>query len=275
MKVNPLTVYFVPLLLCFLLLIQSRIILGAKHMSESRQIAEWVISYPGGEILLVGSDDNLVISGRTGLPEYDFEIRAIDIRDCNEKVREITSEELRRLGSLPSLKGLGIDRRYLPANALKIIGEMKNLEALSFNGEITSLEVLGGLKQLEFLDISGSNVGDEGLRGVDQLQSLNTLNVAECAIGDTALRSIAELHRLIFLDLSGTGVSDEGIAMVSQLPRLQYVRLRRTGVSDDGLQLLENHPTLRNVYAKDSRVSEKGAETLRRTLRKGAVVAHE
>jgi len=237
----------------------------------NRKIGEWVISYPGGEILLVGHGSNTIVSWHSGLPDGDFEIRSITIRDCGEEVRKLSPERLQQIKNLTSLTDLSIANRYLPTDALEIICQMSNLESLWYNGPLESLKCFETLDKLEFLDISGSELKD-GLSGIEKLESLETFRAVDGDIGDTDVVLLEKAKLLMTLNLSGTHITDDGLKAIASLPMLHYLTIRNTQISDAGLRHLHHHPTLRNVFAKNTKVSPESAVILQQSLGRGANV---
>ena len=127
----------------------------------------------------------------------------------------ITADGLRTLKPCPLFRHLHLEKVSLaPADLMPVIGEFKDLSALSVND---------------------MPVTDDLLPNLLPLKGLNTLSLQNTSVADAGAASLAKLTSVKVLFLDGTKLTDEGLRSLKVLNNLTMFSARRTSVSAQAL----------------------------------------
>src|SRR5262245_55820244 len=230
------------------------------------------------------------------LPAGDFQITGIDLTGA--VMRPV---ELGKLNGLLSLRELYLPGPIWnpgggnedPAQALKAIATLKNLEKLyfgwHFNAQISirdkqMTELLGltelhelrcsqcglasinlsSLSKLRSLDLAYNSFTDTGLQGLSGLKDLRRLILRDTMVTDEGLKHIAGLTRLEELDLSGTRITEKGIESLRGMTAMRKLNLLGAQATDASMDVLAGMEHLESMNLYRTRITNAGAARLQK-----------
>lgn len=144
----------------------------------------------------------------------------------------LNEEQLVAIGQLEQLEELSFGSCRLVDEDLHHFDQLANLRALriTFNGETIGdgIKYLAPLDSLEELNLSNTQITTNHWLHLTHLQSLRILRLVNVPIDDDSVPYLLEMNQLEKLDLTGTNVTLEGAMQLADLPNLQGL-----GVSDE------------------------------------------
>ncbi len=136
-------------------------------------------------------------------------------------------EDIRRLSSARSLIAGGV---VFPADGLKFIVDLRNLESISLD------------------EGRAGNLRDDDMRWLTKLPKLKSLHISTSNLTNDALRHIAAIPQLESLDIGGTKFTDDGIALMASALSLQSLTLNGTQLTPGLLVHLRRMPQLSSLH---------------------------
>ncbi|HUE70962.1 MAG TPA: hypothetical protein VMP01_08735 [Pirellulaceae bacterium] len=141
---------------------------------------------------------------------------------------------------------------------------MPHLRGLSLSLIRQPVAGLSKLQSLEVLELDECAVNNSMLDELESLKRLRELSLAETKITSEGLEHLAGLSQLEKLVLDDTLIDDSGLSHLSGLLRLNDLSLARTHVSGDGLRHLDRLPHLQILSLIDTEISDADIEALKR-----------
>ena len=210
--------------------------------------------------------------------------------------------DLANIAGLTKLTSLNLECPDVTDEGLKHLAGMSNLYCLRLNGtKITDagLAHLAGLSKLGYLELKNTQIGDDGLKQLAGLTEMNTLFLASTKVTDKGLDHLRDMKKLQVLNLDDTSVTDKGMAALVEYPSLRGLRclylngdaitdegipticqlkslavldLRGTRITDASLPRFKALKSLYNLCLSGPGITEEAVNTLRKDLRRQAVV---
>jgi antitoxin (DNA-binding transcriptional repressor) of toxin-antitoxin stability system len=180
----------------------------------------------------------------------------------------ITDKELALIKPLSDLQRLDLHDSITTDEGLRLLGQMRRLEALYlWNTLITDagLSHLRGLKHLHLLNLSGTKITDKGLEQVGQMTTLDMLRVDDTKVTDAGLGQLKQLERLCMLGLERTAVGDAGLPHIAVFGKLDYLSLDGTRVTDAGIKQLSGLKSLSRLSLEDTAITDAAIAILVKT----------
>lgn len=176
------------------------------------------------------------------------ECREIPIYGVVLKATGLTTDGLRALSTLPSLKSL-------------TLGNPKLNSTVSKKG----LQYLINAPKLRELCVSRCDIDDDKLAVICKIRNLFRLDLAgNKKIDDHSLEVIADnSKKLEVLNIDDTSVTGHGLAHLNRIKKLGYLSVIRLNVNENDLLALK-HPEMINIDVTGTKVSANGAERLRK-----------
>ncbi|MBI4601897.1 MAG: sulfatase-like hydrolase/transferase [Planctomycetes bacterium] len=158
-----------------------------------------------------------------------------------------------------------LNRRDVPDEALRLIGELEDLTDLSL--EETSVGDAGAghlaaLEKLEWLNLYRTRIGDEGLAHLSRISSLKLLPIGETRVTDAGLVHLKRMGRLEYLGLRGNKVTDRGLEHLARLAGLKGLHLGATAVTDAGAARLAGLGKLEKLWLDGTAITDVAVEHL-------------
>lgn len=183
-------------------------------------------------------------------------------------------QDVRKLGSLTTLKRLDMDGEGLTVSGLNGIGSLTTLEELSLSFTDVSdegLQPLARLTNLRKVQLTRTEVVGPGLRHLAALPKLEYLGLFGCKTSDEGLASIARMESLKYLGLSGAECTDSGLAHLTGLTNLEDLNLSRAKISDAGLVHLWPLSNLKVLDLHMTAVTTDGVNQLKQSIPKAKI----
>jgi|GEM_PF-444391 len=177
---------------------------------------------------------------------------------------DATNAGIAKLVALKNLRLLNLQRTsYMTDDALAVIAKMPSiqyLEVLYNNIGNDALKHIGQMKQLRSLDIRGCvYINNEGLEHITGLNNLRALRLRQTVLGDEGLQKLAALPNLINLWIEDALISDDGLAVLPKLANLEDLTIFRcSNVTDEGLKHLKPLQKLRQLNLRDLSINGSG-----------------
>ncbi|CAJ1020604.1 Leucine Rich repeat, putative [Leishmania lindenbergi] len=204
--------------------------------------------------------------------------QSLTLRVLNLKGSTISSEGLRGLADISTLKSIGVSHmRYLTTLAPLVTptaranGRHCGIEEIDAQFSPLTNEGIGGLEKLRWLrrlDLSmtpisdvtglaashslkdlylnGTRVDSPGLAGLEQLPMLSLLNIARTKV--TSLKQVAKSRSIQTLIAYSCQITDDGFIGVGEMPRLSTLDVSTTKVTN--LSVLQKSPSLKSLRAQ-------------------------
>lgn len=153
----------------------------------------------------------------------------------------VTDEDVAQVAKLSGLRRLSLHRTSTTDEIASAVGELKSLEALSFEGtQITDAGVaqLVGLKNLRSLSLRHTVITDAALESLSQMESLEELRVGYTRVSAAGMAHLAKLKSLRFLGV--TRPSQTMMDEISKLSQLERLRANSGQLQLDKLRQLTN-----------------------------------
>ena len=145
------------------------------------------------------------------------------------------------------------DSSALTASDYAQIGHLTQIRSLSvgkgFNDE--ALKALGGMAGLEALSTNGMDVSDEGARALAAFKGLRSIAIFHPGkrLTGTGLAALAAVPHLERLTVAGSvAFADEGMAAVATITQLKNFRTWHSGVTIEGVRKLVALKQLTSIY---------------------------
>jgi Leucine-rich repeat (LRR) protein len=204
-------------------------------------------------------------------------------------VHPLTSDEIKRLAEIPTLKEVYIANQEFFDDDLAVLAKLPRLSALwleSPNLRGPGLLHLKACRELKRLFLR--EVNPEMLAAASQLKSLEWIDLVRGKIKDESLRPLASLPRLTKLSLDGRLCSGAGLAafhshsklttieisgakklpeevfrIIAAVPCLESLELSSSKLSTEGLQAIAAAPRLKSLDLSHSEgLSEEGLQAI-------------
>jgi Leucine Rich repeat len=170
------------------------------------------------------------LAGDDAVQARTAELRAV--RTDSNDFTGPTSEDLRLIGALTSLKQLIISSEELNDHSIQQLMSLQELEYLQLDGAsitdagVSSLAVLTRLESLV-------------LRNLSTPESDNTTFPEHFRLTDASIGSLSRLTRLRFLEIGQSGLTDNGVRLLCEtFTDLNTLRLRAPAITNRALQHL-------------------------------------
>jgi serine/threonine protein kinase len=262
----------------------------AVHLERAtdRRAAEWALRL-GGTIQVSQAGSSQEITSITNLPQGDFELRAINLKNktgvvssalaCLEKLpnlRELNLDGtgvddsgLEHLRGLTTLEKLSIGRTRITDAGLVHLKDLPHLRVLNLEatrvGDI-GLASLRGNSSLENLSLGATRVSDHGLTVLASLPSLRSVFLGFTAVGDEGLSHLKHCGGLNDLGLAVTHITDAGLVHLKEMGGLEQLNLTQTMITDDAVPMLQNLRNLRRLYLSGTKLTTAGVASLQKAL---------
>lgn len=176
----------------------------------------------------------------------------------------VTSQGLRVLSSMGSLRSLKISQAELDGNSLRVLSKFPQLTALSLADCQVDAEGLSHLiasTSLRHLDLSNTRLDDAALAMLARLKSLESLRLFSNAITDKGLSYLIGHPSLRSLHLEFTQVTSDGIKLLPKISKLESLGLYVIG--DNDLDELVRCTELKRLKCQGfQKVTDKGLQSL-------------
>ena len=176
---------------------------------------------------------------------------------------------LRKMPTIPNLRGLDTEHAYVDDEHLKLIGRISGLQRLDLGrAAITDagLVEIARLKQLRYLNLWQTRVSDTGLRHLAKLLQMRELGLAYTGVAGLGLKHIAKMRHLKSLVLNGTQVTGPELRHLAKLKRLQSLHLNSTRITGDELAHLTKLRLLHTLTISKTKVSDAHTSSLSKLL---------
>lgn len=159
--------------------------------------------------------------------------------DVDLRTTDVGDEILEHLLGLPRLRALRLAETKITSEGLKTVGQIKTLKALDLrmceiDGD--SLSHLTGLSELVELRFSGkeriTDIEDPGMAHIAKLIKLRSLSLDGLWVSEDGIKTLAPLKDLQQLQLGKTLVGNEVIPVLENFPKLKSLRLSKNGQLD-------------------------------------------
>ncbi len=172
------------------------------------------------------------------------------------------AEHLQHLGSLQSLKKLGLWFCELDEGSLAPVGKLANLEELELMGTEYpegELKHLAGLTKLRLLDLGDGTFGDDDMQYLAGMTELRSLDLGGGDLSKAGLERVARFEKLEKLMLSR--LEDEDVAVLAGLTGLRQLRLWGDDLTDACLVHVAGMTEMRDLQLPEQ-TTAKGLEHL-------------
>jgi WD40 repeat protein len=150
-------------------------------------------------------------------------------------------------GGLRSLKLSGTNVNDDHVKALQPLKELRCLDLSRTAITDEAMTVIGDFSELEALSVNFTPVGDYGCRALAKLSKLRDLDVGWSQITDGALANLRDNEVIERVEAFSTNISDRGAAALGRLPTLRRVGIGQTELSDEGVTQLRHLPDLEDL----------------------------
>lgn len=205
----------------------------------------------------------------------------------------LSEQDVRHFAAFPNLRLCGFDRCPSTAQALCIIGENTNVEAINIDNarigleDIACLHKLPNLKYLELADttlighsfpsfsripqleritFSGTIVVDGDLNDIGSCRKLEALAFTDVALSEDTLRAVSNLKSLRYLMIRRSTLPAGGLNGLVGLPQLEHIDLSGSSIEDSDLKALGRLSNLKVAQLSSTRVTDQAVATLRHSL---------
>lgn len=129
------------------------------------------------------------------------------------------------------------------------------------------LERLKELNTLQRLDLANCAIQGEGLQFIAALTNLRELNLTLTPVTDDALKHLHGLTELRFLGLASTQCTGTGFTHLKALKKLENVNFHFTPLNDAGLEAIAQVPISDRLWFAHTRFTDVGAAALKHQAR--------
>jgi serine/threonine protein kinase/Leucine-rich repeat (LRR) protein len=233
---------------------------SASTADADRRAGEWALK-AGGNVTILVSGAERVISGPTALPNAKIELIAVNLHG-DTTVRQINGNDLANLKAATNLRAISL--RSQPAitdDGLQHVAQLPNLATVELIDcpRITDagIECLTGLPKLAGLDLTGTAVTDAALPKLARLSALQTLVLGGSKITGAGLQNLHLVRGLRMLRLrSNQGIGRDGYRHLESLKNLEELYLANTDLADADLQRIAGLKQLRVLDIGGTRVTD-------------------
>lgn len=134
------------------------------------------------------------------------------------------------------LRGANVSDR-----GMKVLHKAPRVVMLELNHTFVTgaaLRVIGGLRELEALHLRYLRVCDDDLVHLNG-SPIKVLDLTGTFVTDAGLQHLMAVPELQHLFLDDTAITDRGLATVQKMPSLASLRVRGTGVTEEGVRALK------------------------------------
>jgi hypothetical protein len=188
------------------------------------------------------------------------------LEDLDLRPGGFTAEDLRRLGSLPKLRLLGLSGGVNHGALLPALDALPQLETLRLwdsdivGSDLASLKHVPALERLYVS--SAKQLTDDDLIHIGKLLNLKRLALMETAIAGEGLIHLAGLQQVSILDLQGSPIQDGTVTHLAEMQSLSYLDLSATQITDASCATLARLTSLRNLQLKQTAITDEGLAQL-------------
>ena len=187
-------------------------------------------------------------------------LKRLDLTDCSS----IGDETLKVIGELKNIEALILRRSGFTDAGLAAVRNLPKLRALDLrNSNVTDagLEHLTGIRTLVDLQLEKAKLTDAGLEKLRGLQ-LKSLNLNYTGVGDAAMPAICSLATLESLQMEASRLTDLGMVELAKLKKLKRFGCRLADVTGEGIRHLAGLTELTRLELRETSLDDNGLDVI-------------